>query len=165
MIVSLHVKNYALIDELISICNRDFLLLLGETGSGKSIILGALNLLLGQRNDSRSIKDSSTKCIVEAEFDVTGYGLETLFEQNDIDYEPRAIIRREISPSGKSRAFVNDTPVKLTDLQNLSSQLIDIHSQNENLQLDKSSFQLEVLDAFAGVASNLKKLPNLVSNV
>lgn len=156
MIVSLHVKNYALIDELNLDLQSGFSVITGETGSGKSIILGALNLLLGHRNDSRSIKDSTAKCIVEAEFDISGYGLEQLFEQFDIDYEPHTIIRREITPSGKSRAFVNDSPVKLSDLQKLSSFLIDIHSQNENLQLDKSSFQLDVLDAFAGVVMDVR---------
>lgn len=156
MIVSLHVKNYALIDELNLDLQSGFSVITGETGSGKSIILGALNLLLGHRNDSRSIKDSTAKCIVEAEFDISGYGLEQLFEQFDLDYEPHTIIRREITPSGKSRAFVNDSPVKLSDLQKLSSFLIDIHSQNENLQLDKSSFQLDVLDAFAGVVMDVR---------
>lgn len=149
MIVSLFVKNYALIDELYLDLQSGFSVITGETGSGKSIILGALNLLLGQRNESRAIKDNLSKCIVEAQFDISSYNLETYFETNELEYDPKTIIRREISPNGKSRAFVNDSPVKLSEIQKLTTRLIDIHSQNENQLLDKGSFQLEVLDSVA----------------
>lgn len=155
MIVSLFVKNYALIDELYLDLQSGFSVITGETGSGKSIIMGALNLLLGQRNDSRSIKDNTSKCIVEAQFDISSYNLNTYFKTNDLDYDPKTIIRREISPNGKSRAFVNDSPVKLAEIQKLTSRLIDIHSQNENQLLDNGTFQLEVLDAIAKTDNNI----------
>ncbi|GGG42994.1 DNA repair protein RecN [Bizionia arctica] len=149
MITSLSIKNYALIDSLQVQFSQGFSIITGETGAGKSILLGGLSLILGKRADLSSIKDVSKKCILEAVFDITNYNLKKLFEANDIDYEPQTIIRREILPSGKSRAFINDSPVNLNVLQLLSEQLIDIHSQHETLQLVDDSFQFEIIDAFA----------------
>lgn len=149
MITSLSIKNYALIDNLQVNFNQGFSIITGETGAGKSILLGGLSLILGKRADLTSIKDTSKKCIIEAVFDVTNYNLKSLFEANDLDYEPQTIIRREILPTGKSRAFVNDSPVNLNSLQTLGEQLIDIHSQHETLQLVDDSFQFEIIDALA----------------
>ncbi|MCX7552189.1 DNA repair protein RecN [Xanthomarina sp. F2636L] len=149
MITSLSIKNYALIDSLQVQFNQGFSIITGETGAGKSILLGGLSLILGKRADLSSIKDASKKCIIEAVFDVTNYHLKSLFDANDLDYEPQTIVRREILPSGKSRAFINDSPVNLSTLQLLGEQLIDIHSQHETLQLVDDSFQFEIIDALA----------------
>ena len=156
MITSLSIKNYALIDSLQVNFNQGFSIITGETGAGKSILLGGLSLILGKRADLSSMKDTSKKCIIEAVFDVTNYNLKSLFEANDLDYEPQTIIRREILPSGKSRAFINDSPVNLTALQLLGEQLIDIHSQHETLQLVDDAFQFEIIDALANNDSLLK---------
>ncbi|MFL0354428.1 DNA repair protein RecN [Xanthomarina sp. GH4-25] len=149
MITSLSIKNYALIDNLQVNFNQGFSIITGETGAGKSILLGGLSLILGKRADLSSIKDVTKKCIIEAVFDVTNYNLKNLFDFNDLDYEPQTIIRREILPSGKSRAFVNDSPVNLNSLQVLGEQLIDIHSQHQTLQLTDDVFQFEIIDALA----------------
>lgn len=149
MITSLSIKNYALIDSLQVNFNQGFSIITGETGAGKSILLGGLSLILGKRADLNSIKDTSKKCIIEAGFDVTNYNLKNFFQSNDLDYETQTIIRREILPSGKSRAFVNDSPVNLSSLQLLGEKLIDIHSQHETLQLVDDSFQFEIIDALA----------------
>lgn len=156
MITSLSIKNYALIDNLQVQFNQGFSIITGETGAGKSILLGGLSLILGKRADLSSIKDTSKKCIIEAVFDVTNYKLESLFEANDLDYEPQTIIRREILPTGKSRAFINDSPVNLAALQLLGEQLIDIHSQHETLQLVDDAFQFEIIDALASNDTLLK---------
>jgi len=156
LITSLSIKNYALIDNLQVKFNQGFSIITGETGAGKSILLGGLSLILGKRADLNSIKDTTKKCIIEAVFDVTNYNLESLFVANDLDYEPQTIIRREILPSGKSRAFVNDSPVNLSSLQILGEQLIDIHSQHETLQLVDDSFQFEIIDALANNKEVLK---------
>src|SRR5690554_8154860 len=129
----------------------------GETGAGKSILLGALALLLGKRADIGSVKDSTKKCIVEGHFLIENYGLQSVFDENDLDYDSHTIIRREILPSGKSRAFVNDTPVALTQLQAIAPYLIDIHSQHETLEIVSETFQMEVIDALAGNAALLKQ--------
>lgn len=157
MITSLSIKNYALIDSLQVHFNQGFSIITGETGAGKSILLGGLSLILGKRADLSSMKDTSKKCIIEAVFDVTNYNLKKLFEANDLDYEPQTIIRREILPSGKSRAFINDSPVNLTALQLLGEQLIDIHSQHETLQLVDDAFQFEIIDALAKNDALLKE--------
>lgn len=149
MLKSLSVENYALIEKSEVLYNKGFSVITGETGSGKSILLGALGLIQGQRADSKALKDTEKKCVVEAEFDLSAYQLAPFFEENDIDYDPLCIIRREIAPNGKSRAFVNDTPVALTTLKDLTSQLIDIHSQHETLLLNEETFQLHVLDALS----------------
>ncbi len=157
MLTSLSIKNYALIDHLQVDFNAGFTIITGETGAGKSILLGGLSLILGKRADLSSLRDKSSKCIIEAVFDVTNYNLESLYEANDIDFETQTIIRREILPSGKSRAFVNDSPVNLSNLQLLGERLIDVHSQHETLQLVDDGFQFQVIDA---LAENKKALEN-----
>ncbi len=149
MLVALSIKNYALIENL-SVNFKDKLsIITGETGAGKSVLLGALGLVLGKRADSTSLKDANKKCIIEAQFSVNNYRLERFFEENDLDFEKETILRREILPSGKSRAFINDTPTTLNVLQSLSEQLIDIHSQHQTLQLADVNFQFHILDALA----------------
>ncbi|WP_299117919.1 DNA repair protein RecN [uncultured Winogradskyella sp.] len=160
MLTTLRIKNYALIDELEISFNNGFSIITGETGAGKSILLGGLSLVLGKRADLSQIKDSSNKCIIEAVFDIANYDLETVFNQEDLDYDPQTIIRREILPSGKSRAFVNDTPVNLDSLTNLSGYILDIHSQHQTLQLTNDSFQFKVIDALANNADLLKEYAN-----
>lgn len=150
MLTRLRIQNYALIRELDVDLRPGFSIITGETGAGKSILLGALSLILGQRADSSVLKDKSVKCVVEAVFKVDGYGFEELFLANDIDYESLTIFRREINPAGKSRAFINDSPVMLKTMQDIGIHLIDIHSQNQNLELNNQSFQLMVVDICAG---------------
>ena len=157
MITTLAIKNYALIEDIRVDFNEGLTIITGETGAGKSIILGALALLLGRRADLSSVKDASKKCVVEGHFFVENYDLQIVFSENDLDYEPQTIIRREILPGGKSRAFVNDTPVSLTQLQSLSPYLIDVHSQHETLEIVSENFQMEVIDALAGNGASLKK--------
>ncbi len=149
MLKSLTVKNYALIESLQVDFTTGLSTITGETGAGKSILLGALGLVLGKRADLNSLKNKEQKCIIEVSFDIQNYPLKTFFKQNDLDYEATTIIRREILPSGKSRAFLNDTPVTLNILQELSSKLIDIHSQHQTLLLANTSFQFQLLDALA----------------
>ncbi|GGK15257.1 DNA repair protein RecN [Yeosuana aromativorans] len=149
MLTSLSIQNYALIDNLQVNFNSGLSIITGETGAGKSILLGGLSLILGKRADLSSLKDTDQKCIIEAVFDVSNYNLEGLFKAEDFDYEPQTIIRREILPSGKSRAFVNDSPVNLNSLQVLGERLIDVHSQHQTLQLVSDDFQFEVIDALA----------------
>lgn len=149
MLTSLSIKNYALIDTLKVNFNSGFSIITGETGAGKSILLGGLSLILGKRADLSSLKDTSKKCIIEAVFDVSNYNLKSLFKNEDIDYEVETIIRREILPSGKSRAFVNDSPVKLSSLQLIGERLIDIHSQHQTLEITNNDFQFQVIDALA----------------
>lgn len=155
MLKSLSVENYALIEKTNVEWSQGFSVITGETGSGKSILLGALGLVQGQRADSKALKDEEKKCVVEAEFDISAYTLSSFFEENDIDYDDNCIIRREIAPNGKSRAFVNDTPVALTLLKELTAKLIDIHSQHETLLLNEASFQLQVLDALSETSDPL----------
>ena len=155
MLTSLSIKNYALIDHLHVDFNNGFTIITGETGAGKSILLGGLSLILGKRADLSSLRDKGSKCVIEAVFDVTNYNLESLFSTEDLDFEPQTIIRREILPSGKSRAFVNDSPVNLSSLQLLGNRLVDIHSQHETLQLVDDAFQFQVIDALANVANDL----------
>lgn len=155
MLTSLHIKNYALIDDATISFTEGFTTITGETGAGKSIILGALALVLGERADSTHVRDASKKCVVEANFSLANYKLSQVFENLDFDYEPTTIIRREILPTGKSRAFVNDTPAKIQDLQELSVFLMDIHNQHETQVLGKQAFQYEVVDAFSGAISLL----------
>ena len=149
MLTSLTIKNYALIDELHVNFNNGLTIITGETGAGKSILLGGLSLIIGKRADLSSIKNMSDKCIIEATFDIANYHLKELFKAEDLDYEPLTIIRREILPSGKSRAFINDTPVNLDSLQVLGERLLDIHSQHQTLQLTNDEFQFQVIDALA----------------
>jgi DNA repair protein RecN (Recombination protein N) len=160
MILSLSIKNYALIEDIQVPLTNGLTIITGETGAGKSILLGALGLLLGKRADLGSVKDATQKCIIEGEFSLKGYGLQTLFKEHDLDYDIHTIIRREILPSGKSRAFVNDTPVGLSQLQALGVYLVDIHSQQETNSFATENFQLEVLDALAGNGAILQGYQN-----
>ena len=161
MLRNLTIDNYALIDRLDIDFDDGLSVITGETGAGKSIILGALSLVLGSRADSKVALDASSKCVVEATFDVEPYRLEALFDELDVDYSASTIVRREILPNGKSRAFVNDTPVGLQQLRTLTSRLIDIHSQHENLMLSNSDFQLDIVDTLADTADDLHKYTDL----
>lgn len=149
MLTQLSIHNYALINHLSIDFSAGLSIITGETGAGKSILLGALGLVLGNRADLSSLKDTSTKCIVEAKVAISNYNLKDFFEEVELDYEDITILRREILPSGKSRAFINDTPVTLTVLNELKSKLIDVHSQHQTMQLSDTSFQFTVLDALA----------------
>ena len=150
MLQSLHIQNYALIDQLDITFDGGFSVITGETGAGKSILLGAIGLLLGQRADLRMLKAGAQRCIIEARFDLSPYHFENYFAQHDLDFDgSECIIRRELTATGKSRAFINDTPTSLADLKELGEQLIDIHSQHQNLLLNRQDFQLRVLDALA----------------
>ena len=150
MIKQLHISNYALIDKLDIDFDEGLTIITGETGAGKSIILGALSLILGERADSKAIRDTSTKTVVEVTFDIGGYNLQPFFDNNDIDWnEHECLVRRELSPNGRSRAFINDTPVQLNQLRELSTQLLDIHSQHSNMLLSQPAFQLSILDSIS----------------
>lgn len=149
MLTSLSIKNYALIDQLHVDFSDGLIIITGETGAGKSILLGGLSLILGKRADLSNVKDPSEKCVIEATFNVSSFALKSLFDQLDLDYEDQSIIRREILPSGKSRAFINDTPVNLDSLQLLGKHLLDIHSQHQTLELTNNEFQFQVIDALA----------------
>ena len=151
MIVSLSIENFALIEKLSVRFSDGFSVITGETGAGKSILLGALGLVLGKRADLSSLKNKEEKCIIEAHFQVKNYNLQSFFESNDLDYEVETILRREILPSGKSRAFINDTPVNLNELQELGNYLIDIHSQHQTQELSDDAMQFQIIDS---VASN-----------
>lgn len=149
MLHSLYIQNYALIEQLDIDFSSGFSVITGETGAGKSIILGAIGLLLGQRADVKSIRQGASKCVIEARFEIAGYGMRSFFEENELEYEDECILRRELYASGKSRAFVNDTPASLAQMKELGEQLIDVHSQHQNLLLNKEGFQLNVLDILA----------------
>ena len=150
MLKQLYIKNFTLIDELDIALYPGFSVITGETGAGKSIILGAIGLLLGQRADSKTIKQGADKCIIEAHFDLSRYHLQDLFEENEIEYDATdTIVRRELTAAGKSRAFINDTPVALSMLKELGERLVDVHSQHQNLLLNKQDFQLSVVDIIA----------------
>ena len=158
MLKCLYIKNYALIDSLEIDFSSGFSVITGETGAGKSIIIGALSLILGQRADIKSIKTGESKCIIEGTFDVSAYDLKAFCEENGIDYDSQTyILRREILATGKSRAFINDTPVSLNELKLLGEQLIDIHSQHKNLLLGDNRFQMQVVDILAGTRPLLKE--------
>ncbi len=160
MLKRLEIENYALIEKL-DICFDDGLsIITGETGAGKSILVGALSLILGQRADTKVLFDKNRKCIVEGTFYIKDYDLHLLFEQHELDYDDNTILRREINQHGKSRAFINDTPVTLNVLKDLSEKLVDIHSQHESLLLNKTFFQFEVIDSFAGHCNLLEKYKN-----
>jgi DNA repair protein RecN (Recombination protein N) len=150
MLKNLSIKNYALIDSLEINFSGGLSIITGETGAGKSILLGALNLILGQRSEAFHIKNPEVKCIIEGVFNIEQYGLEKFFSENELDYSNQTILRREIKANGTSRAFVNDTPVNLNVLKNLGYHLIDIHSQHQNLLLSNSNYQLKILDSYAG---------------
>lgn len=150
MLTSLHIQNYTLIDRLDIDFEKGFSVITGETGAGKSIILGAIGLLLGQRADSKSIKAGAAKCVIEAHFNISSYHMQAYFEENDLEYDGgECILRREFSASGKSRSFINDVPAPLSQMKELGEQLIDVHSQHQNLLLGKEGFQLSVVDIIA----------------
>lgn len=149
MLRSLYIQNYALIEKLDIRFETGFSVITGETGAGKSIILGAIGLLLGQRADVKSIRMGAVKCVIEARFDISVYAMRPFFEENELEYEEECILRREVHASGKSRAFINDTPASLTQIKELGEQLIDVHSQHQNLLLNKEGFQFGVLDLLA----------------
>ena len=150
MLKHLYIKNFALIDELDIELHPGFSVMTGETGAGKSIILGAIGLLLGPRADSKSIKQGADKCVIEAHFDLSRYDMQDFFSENDIDYDENdCIVRRELTANGKSRAFINDVPVQLSMMRDLGDRLVDIHSQHQNLLINKQDFQLNVVDIIA----------------
>ena len=155
MLKNLLIRNYALIQQLEMAPNANLNIITGETGAGKSIMLGALGLLLGNRADTKALYNEGEKCVIEGVFDISAYQLKFLFEEEDLDYDTETMLRREISPSGKSRAFINDTPVNLDTLRNISRRLMDIHSQHDTLLMGNTNFQLEVIDIYSGTASNL----------
>ena len=157
MLASLSIKNYALIENLKVDFKDGLSIITGETGAGKSILMGGLALVLGKRADTSLVYDKAKKCVIEAEFQIGSYHLELFFKENDLDYDPWVIIRREILPNGKSRAFVNDTPTNLSVLNSLTSQLIDIHSQHETLQLSDPVYQFHIIDALADNTINLNE--------
>lgn len=156
MLTALSIKNYALIEDLQISFNNGLSIITGETGAGKSILLGGLSLILGKRVDISSVKDASKKCVVEATFDIANYNLKSFFKEEDLDYESETIIRREILPSGKSRAFINDSPVNLSTLTALGDYLIDIHSQHQTLELTNDDFQFQIIDALANNNEHLE---------
>ena len=161
MLRQLYIKNFTLIDELNIELHPGFSVITGETGAGKSIILGAIGLLLGQRADSKTIKQGADKCIIEAHFDLSRYDLKPFFDENDIEYDANdTIIRRELTSAGKSRAFVNDSPTSLSALKELGERLVDVHSQHQNLLLSKQDFQLNVVDIIADDAAQLNDYRN-----
>ncbi|PIF59421.1 DNA repair protein RecN [Flavobacterium sp. 2] len=162
MITSLSIKNYALIEKLSIDFSKGFSIITGETGAGKSIILGAIGLVLGKRADLTSLKNKEEKCVIEAQFEISKYNLKEFFETNDLDYEDETIIRREILPSGKSRAFINDSPVNLQELQDLSLFLIDIHSQQQTQELSEESVQFKIIDAIASNGDIIAAYQNLL---
>ncbi|MDN3669720.1 DNA repair protein RecN [Echinicola jeungdonensis] len=164
MLKNLSISNYALIESLEMAPSQALNMITGETGAGKSIMLGAVGLLLGNRADTKALFDASKKCIIEGVFDIGNYGLEDYFDKEDLDFESSCIIRREIAPSGKSRAFVNDTPVKLEILKTLGKALMDIHSQHDNLRLGAGDFQLGLVDAFAGTHSEKESYAQAFKN-
>lgn len=164
MLRSLYIQNYALIEKLDIGFDSGFSVITGETGAGKSIILGAIGLLLGQRADVKSIRKGASKCIIEARFDVSAYGMQPFFEANELEYEDECILRRELYASGKSRAFINDTPASLVQMKELGELLIDVHSQHQNLLLNKEGFQLNVLDLLAHDEAELAAYQKLYNN-
>ncbi|MCK5079830.1 MAG: AAA family ATPase, partial [Bacteroidales bacterium] len=149
MLKHLSIKNYLLIKDLELEFKNGFTVITGETGAGKTILIGALSLILGKRADTGALLEKNNKCVIEGTFSVSGYGLEGFFTQNDLDYDEHAVLRREINKHGKSRAFINDTPVNLPVLTSLGHRLVDIHSQHQTLMLNESGFQMAILDNFA----------------
>ena len=161
MLVQLSIKNYALIQDLEMHFDSGFTVITGETGAGKSILLGALGLVLGNRADTTVLLDRNSKCSVESHFNLTDYKLQQFFLDNDLDYDENTIIRREINPQGKSRGFINDTPVNLNLLRDLGGKLVNVHSQHQTLTLNDSNFQLAVIDQFAGIQKSVKDYRDL----
>jgi len=163
MLKTLSVENYALIDKSVINLQNGFSVITGETGAGKSILLGALNLILGQKSDIKFIKDPDKKCVIESVFDISTYHLQPFFEENELDYDDECIVRREITSNGKSRSFINDTPVAIAVLKELGEKLIDIHSQHKNLLLNDNQFQLNIVDIVAGNKKEIELYRDLYS--
>ena len=161
MLKNLSIKNYLLIDDLSVSFNNGFTVITGETGAGKSILVGGISLILGKRADLSVNRDKSKKCIIEGVFDIGSFDLKSIFDENELDYETETILRREISSSGKSRAFINDSPVNLSQLSNIGSKIIDIHSQHQNIEVLNSEFQFELLDLISNNEDNILKYKNL----
>jgi len=157
MLTKLVVNNYAIIEEVEINFSEKLNVITGATGAGKSILLGALAIVLGERADTKVLNNEAKKCVVEASFSVSDYQLKSFFADNDLDYDHETLIRREISPNGRSRAFVNDTPVNLSVLKDLGKRLVNLHSQHETLALNTSEFQLNVLDLLAGNSNLLNR--------
>ena len=164
MLTSLSIKNFALIDSLEVDFSSGFSVITGETGTGKSVLLGAISMLLGQRSDTKSVREGADRCIIEGHFDISSFDLRGFFNDNELEYDAAdCILRRELSVSGRSRAFINDTPVSVSLLKELGSALIDIHSQHQNLLLGDKHFQLAVLDTLASNDSLLSSYKELYS--
>ena len=161
MLKNLSIKNYLLIDDLSVSFNNGFTVITGETGAGKSILVGGISLILGKRADLSVNRDKSKKCIIEGVFDIGSFDLKSMFDENELDYETETILRREISSSGKSRAFINDSPVNLSQLSHIGSKIIDIHSQYQNIEVLNSEFQFELLDLISNNEDNILKYKNL----
>ena len=155
MLLKLSIKNYILIHDLEIDFTEGFSVITGETGAGKSILLGALSLILGQRADSGILLDQAKKCVIEGLFMIRGYNLESFFKDQELDYDDTIILRREIGQNGKSRAFINDTPVNLTSLKDLGDRLVNVHSQHSIITLNDSNFQLAVIDSYAGIQAEV----------
>jgi len=166
MLQSISIQNYALIDTLDISFDKGFSVITGETGAGKSIILGAIGLLLGQRADVKAIKQGASKCVIEAHFNISSYRMQSFFDENELEYDPNeCILRRELQASGKSRAFINDSPASLTLMKELGEQLIDVHSQHQNLLLNKEDFQLNVLDSLLMTRKNFPVIKKHIRNI
>ena len=161
MLKNLSIKNYLLIDDLSVSFNNGFTVITGETGAGKSILVGGISLILGKRADLSVNRDKSKKCIIEGVFDIGSFDLKSIFDENELDYDTDTILRREISSSGKSRAFINDSPVNLSQLSLIGSKIIDIHSQHQNIEVLNSEFQFELLDLISNNKDNILKYKNL----
>ena len=161
MLKKLSIKNYLLIDDLSVSFNNGFTVITGETGAGKSILVGGISLILGKRADLSVNRDKSKKCIIEGVFDIGSFNLKSIFDENELDYDTDTILRREISSSGKSRAFINDSPVNLSQLSHIGSKIIDIHSQHQNIEVLNSEFQFELLDLISNNKDNILKYKNL----
>ncbi|MCC7244464.1 MAG: AAA family ATPase, partial [Saprospiraceae bacterium] len=157
MLKRLHIRNYALINELEIAFSDHLTIITGETGAGKSILLGALGLVMGERADNKVFYNDTEKCVIEAFFEVKAYDLQSFFQENELDYDDEVVIRRELSPAGKSRAFVNDTPVNNAVLQRLTDSLIDLHQQFDTLDIHNVNFQLRMIDALADNQPLLKE--------
>ena len=156
MLKNLSIKNYLLIDDLSVSFNNGFTVITGETGAGKSILVGGISLILGKRADLSVNRDKSKKCIIEGIFDIGSFNLKSVFDENELDYETETILRREILVSGKSRAFINDSPVNLNQLSIIGSKIIDIHSQHQNIEVLNSEFQFELLDLISNNEENIR---------
>ena len=164
MLKSLSIKNYLLIDELSVSFNNGFTVITGETGAGKSILVGGISLILGKRADLSVNRDKSQKCIIEGVFDIGSYNLKSIFDEQELDYDTETILRREISSSGKSRAFINDSPVNLGQLSAIGSKIIDIHSQYQNLEILEDDFQFNILDIISNNINNVLEYENLLNS-